>query len=309
MPRFLLDNRCVKLKNIIDFVLLSALWGMSYVFIRLTVGYVEPIVMAESRLVIGALGIGIFAIFKKSWHSNIIPLKKDLPRITLIASLNSVIPFALFTYAMQYLNAGMGSILNSTSPIWTAVIGAIWLKDRLSLSRIIGLFLGFSGIVFLMWGKAHFSVGGLGLPILASLGVTFSYGIATNYIKLYGQGIQPISMAFSSMVIGSLMLAIPALMHMPTEPLPPLVWLGILGLGIGSTSIAYVLFYRLIEEAGPTVAITVTFLVPVFSILWGDIFLDEKLTWQIFIGGVIILLGTALAVGLLPLKKKVVLNL
>jgi drug/metabolite transporter (DMT)-like permease len=299
----------VNLKNIIDFVLLSALWGMSYVFIRLTVGHVAPIVMAESRLVIAALGIAIFAIFKKSWRENLIPYKKDLPRITIIASLNSVIPFALFTYAMQYLNAGMGAILNSTSPIWTAIIGAIWLKDRLSPSRIVGLILGFSGIVFMMWGKAHFSTGGLGLPILASIGVTFSYGIATNYIKVYGQGIQPFGLAFSSMVIGSLMLAIPAFMNLPTEAIPLSAWIGILGLGIGSTSIAYILFYRLIDETGPTVAITVTFLVPVFSILWGDIFLDEQLTLQTFFGGLIIILGTALAVGLIPFKGKKMLAL
>ena len=288
----------MNLKNIIDFVLLSALWGMSYVFIRLTVGHVAPIVMAESRLVIAALGIAIFAIFKKSWRENLIPYKKDLPRITIIASLNSVIPFALFTYAMQYLNAGMGAILNSTSPIWTAIIGAIWLKDRLSPSRIIGLILGFSGIVFMMWGKAHFTDGGLGLPILACLGVTLSYGIATNYIKVYGQGIHPFGLAFSSLLIGSIVLAVPAYLHLPTEPLTMIVWISILGLGIGSTSIAYVLFYRLIDETGPTIAITVTFLVPVFSVLWGDIFLNEIPTLQMMLGGIVIVIGTSLAVGL-----------
>ena len=100
------------------------------------------------------------------------------------------------------------------------------------------------------------------------------------------------------------MLAIPALMNLPTEEVPLSAWIGILGLGIGSTSIAYILFYRLIDETGPTVAITVTFLVPVFSILWGDIFLDEKLTLQTFFGGLIIILGTALAVGLIPFKRK-----
>ena len=293
----------MKLKNIIDFLLLGALWGLSYVFIRLTVGHVAPLVMAESRLLIGAIGIFVFALFKKSWRENIIPAKKDLARITIIASFNSVIPFTLFTYAMQYLNAGLGAILNSTSPIWTAIIGAIWLKDRLTYSRILGLALGCTGIIFLMWGKAHFSVGGLGMPILASLGVTLSYGIATNYMKLYGSGIHPLSLAFTSMLIGSFMLAIPAAIHLPTESLSLVVWTCIIGLGIGSTAIAYILFYRLIDDAGPTVAITVTFIVPLFSVLWGDIFLGEKPTLNMLIGGLIIILGTALTVGLLPLKK------
>jgi drug/metabolite transporter (DMT)-like permease len=294
----------VKLKNIIDFLLLGALWGLSYVFIRLTVGHVAPIVMAESRLLIGAIGIFIFALFKKSWRNNIFPSRKDLRHITIIASFNSIIPFTLFTYSMQYLNAGLGAILNSTSPIWTAIIGAVWLKDRLTYSRILGLFLGCFGIIFLMWGKAHFSVGGLGLPILASIGVTFSYGIATNYLKLYGSGIEPMTLAFTSLLIGSLVLAIPAGMHLPQESLSLAVWISILGLGIGSTAIAYILFYRLIEDAGPTIAITVTFIVPLFSILWGDIFLDEKPSLTMLIAGVIIIIGTALAVGLINFPQK-----
>ena len=291
----------MRLKNTIDFVLIGALWGMSYVFMRFTAGKVEPIVMAESRLLIGALGIFVFAMCKKDLRALLIPAKTDLSRITMIASFNSVIPFALFSYAMQHLNAGLGAILNSTSPIWTAIIGAIWLKDRLSMSRILGLALGCGGIIFLMWGKADFAVGGLGLPILASLGVTLSYGIATNYIKVYGAGIHPMGLAFSSLFIGSFMLAIPAYIYLPTEPLSTLTWISIIGLGIGSTAIAYVLYYRLIEQAGPTVAITVTFVVPIFSILWGDIFLQEKPTLNMFIGGVIIIIGTALAIGLWPI--------
>lgn len=294
----------MKSDNIIVFVLLGALWGMSYVFMRFTVGHVEPIVIAESRLLIGALGIFAFALCKKYWRSQLFISKKDLGRITMIACFNSVIPFALFSYSMQNLNAGFGAIVNSTSPIWTAIIASIWLKERLGYSRILGLVLGCLGIVFLMWGKAHFDVGGIGLPVLAGLGATLSYGIATNYIKLYGAGIHPIGLAFSSLSIGSFLLAIPAYLYLPTQPLSALTWLSIFGLGIGSTAIAYVLYYRLIERAGPTVAITVTFIVPVFSILWGDIFLGEVPTLNMVLGGVIIILGTALAIGILPISKK-----
>ena len=301
---FLLDNVNVKLNTIIDFLLLGALWGMSYVFIRFTVGQVEPIVIAESRLLIGALGIFLFAMCKKYWRSQLMISKNDLGRITVIACFNSVIPFALFSYSMQNLNAGFGAIVNSTSPIWTAIIASIWLKEHLSFSRILGLFLGCLGIVFLMWGKAHFDVGGIGLPVLAGLGATLSYGLATNYIKLYGAGIHPIGLAFSSLLIGSFLLAVPAYFYLPTQPLNVLTWISIFGLGIGSTAIAYVLYYRLIERAGPTVAITVTFIVPVFSILWGDIFLGEVPTLNMLLGGVVIILGTALAIGLLPISKK-----
>ena len=138
---FLMDNGEVKSNNIIVFLLLGALWGMSYVFMRFTVGQVEPIVVAESRLLIGAAGIFAFAMCKKYWRSRLVISKNDLGRITMIACFNSVIPFALFSYSMQNLNAGFGAIVNSTSPIWTAIIASIWLRERLGFTRILGLIL------------------------------------------------------------------------------------------------------------------------------------------------------------------------
>jgi drug/metabolite transporter (DMT)-like permease len=204
---------------------------------------------------------------------------------------------------MQYLNAGLGAILNATSPIWTAIIATLWLKDRLGFYRILGLLLGFLGIVLLVWGKVSFSQNGLGLPLLASIGVTISYGFASNFIKKYGEGIHPIGMTIVSMVMGSFILSIPAYLHLPRNSLPMTAWIGILGLGIGSTAVAYFLFYRLIEETSPAIAISTTFLVPVFSIIWGFLFLDEEPTLRMILCGSVILLGTALAVGLIPWKR------
>lgn len=204
---------------------------------------------------------------------------------------------------MQHLGAGMGAILNSTSPIWTAIIGVFWLRQRLNPLRILGLLLGFVGIIFLMWGKAHFTGSGTDYAILASIGITVSYGIATNYIKKYGGGIDPVAMALISMAMGSIMMAIPAIENIPHFPISTNAWLAMLALGIGSTGIAYFLFYRLIEQTGPSVAITVTFLVPVFGVLWGDLFLGEQITLQMVIGGSIVLLGTALATGVLRFKS------
>jgi drug/metabolite transporter (DMT)-like permease len=148
-----------------------------------------------------------------------------------------------------------------------------------------------------------FGIGGLGLPFLASIGVTISYGFSTNYMKKYCQGIHPIGMTLVSMIMGSFVLAIPAYQYFPTGFVPNLAWIGMIGLGVGSTAIAYFLFYRLIEQTSPAIAISTTFLVPVFSILWGDIFLQEEPTLQMILCGCIILLGTALAVGILPIKK------
>ena len=294
----------MKIKNIIDFVLLSALWGGSYVFMRFTVGHFEAIVVAQSRLLIGAICIGLVILFRRSLWQHLQLTRSDFGTLSIISIFNSTLPFALFTYALQYLNAGVGAILNSTSPIWTAIIGSLWLHDRLSNSRKFGLLIGFLGIVFLMWGKTSFVAGGLGLPVLASIGVTISYGFATNYVKKYGQGIHPVAMSFVSLAVGACILAVPAYALYPTAPIPWSAWMGIAGLGIGSTGIAYFLYYRLMENTSPTTAISTTFLVPVFSILWGDIFLNEEPTLQMVIGGVIILFGTALAVGIFPFGSK-----
>lgn len=294
----------MKTKNIIDFLLLSALWGGSYVFMRYTNGHIDAIVIAESRMVIAAMCLAVVAIFKPSWWQYLKMSRTAYQKTFVIAIFNSVLPFTLFTYAMQFLNVGLGAILNATSPIWTAIIAAFWLKDRLSSWRILGLLLGFIGIISLVWGKVDFSVGGLGLPILASIGVTVSYGFASNFIKKYGDGIHPIGMTFVSMIIGSFMLAIPAYVYFPAGPVPMSAWLGMAGLGIGSTGVAYFLFYRLIEQTSPAIAISTTFLVPVFGILWADIFLGEAPTLPIVLSGGVILLGTALAVGILPLNRK-----
>lgn len=293
----------MKIKNIIDFILLSALWGGSYVFMKFTAGFIEPIVVAESRMLIAAICLGFIGLFNRHWWQHLKMTWPQYQKTFVISIFNSVIPFTLFTYAMQYLNAGIGAILNATSPIWTAIIAAFWLKDRLSPPRLIGLILGFLGIVLLVWGKVDFSAGGLGLPFLASIGVTISYGFASNYMKRYCEGIHPIGITLVSMIIGSFILAIPAYEHLPSGVVPTNAWIGIIGLGVGSTAIAYFLFYRLIEQTSPAIAISTTFLVPIFSILWGDIFLHEEPTLRMILCGGVILLGTALAVGILPLKK------
>lgn len=294
----------MNIKNIIDFVLLSALWGSSYVLMRFTAGHIDFIVVAEARMLIAAVCLCLVGLFNRSWWKYLQMTSSQYQKTFVISIFNSVFPFALFTYAMQSLNAGLGSILNATSPIWTAIIAAIWLKDRLSAWRIVGLILGFLGIVLLVWGKVDFSAGGLGLPLIASIGVTISYGFAANFIKKFGQGIHPIGLTIVSMLFGSCMLAIPAIIYFPTQSVPISAWIAAILLGVGSTAIAYFLFYRLIERTSPAIAITTTFLVPVFSIIWGDIFLKEEPTLPMIISGCVILLGTALAVGILPIKSK-----
>ena len=281
---------------------LSALWGGSYLFMRLCVGSINAIAIAEFRLVIATAFIGLLLLIKKSWQKNIYIPRVDWPKLVFIAIFNSVLPFIVIAYAIQTLNAGTASILNATSPIWTALIAVIWFKDHLNLSRAIGLILGFAGVIVLMWGKASLGGDGLGLPVIAALIGTLSYGICSNYLKRHANGIHPLAITFWSMFIAAILLAVPAMYNIPIQ-MSFNAWIGIFGLGIFSTAIAYLLFFRLAESTTPSIAITVTFLVPVFSMLWGEIFLGEEVTARMLLGALVVLSGTALAIGLISFGK------
>ena len=293
----------MKLSNTFDFVLLSALWGGSYLFIRYTVGYIEPIALAEMRMLTASVVLGLLVLSKKEWRQQVFSYRKKLRTLSIVAFFNSAFPFAVITYSMQHMSAGVGAVINSTSPIWTAIVGVIWYRNVMGWSKYLGLVLGFFGIIFLMWGKASFTNDGLGFAILASMIGTFSYGISSNYIKHYANDFEPIPMTFITMFIGALMLLLPALTQIPTEPMPISAWAGMLCLGVGSTAIAYILFYRLATNTSATLAITVTFLVPVFGMLWGWLFLNETLTLHMMVGAGIVLLGTGLTVGVINFDR------
>lgn len=299
----LYDNNPVKSKDLAIFILLSALWGGSYLFMRLCVGILQPLAIVECRLVIAATFMGCLLLLVPKWRSYLRLQAQAWKKLVFIALFNSVIPFLVIAYAIQFINAGTGSVLNATSPIWTAMIGAFWFGEKLTPSRIAGLVIGFLGIVFLMWGKAGFGGDGVGLAVVAAMVGTLSYGICSNYLKRYASDLPPLTITFWSTFIAAILLLYPASFAIPVNDLPIKALVGIVGLGIFSTAIAYMLFFRLAESAGATVAITVTFLVPVFSMLWGEIFLGEEVTLRMLLGALIVLSGTALAIGLITLGK------
>ena len=293
----------MKIRDLIDFLILGALWGGSYLFMRLSTGSINPYAMAELRLVIATLFIGLILVIKPGWHRHLHLPKSQWHKLFILAILNSALPFLMIAYAIQYINAGTGAILNTTAPLWGAVIASIFFRDHLNKSRSLGLLIGFVGVIYLMWGRASFESGGLALPVIAAMIGTISYGIASNFLKHYCHGWHPIMITFWSLLISSILLFVPTVIHWPQNSIPPMAWLGIAGLGIFSTAIAYLIFFRLIERTSPSVAMTVTFVVPLFSMLWGELFLGEEVTSRMLLGTVIVLIGTALAIGLVSFGK------
>ena len=250
---------------------------------------------AGMRVAIGALVL--VPVLRLSGHWSV--LRRHAAPILFIGLLNSALPFVLFAYAVSSISTGLSAILNATVPLFGAVIAWLWLKDRPGTSRILGLVIGFTGVVLLAAENASFKPGGTGWAVLACLLATVCYGFAASFTKRYLTGVHPLATATGSQIGATLGLALPTLWFWPAHNPGATSWLAIAALGIVCTGLAYILFFRLIDQLGPARAITVTFLVPVFAILYGTLLLGESLTWWMVSCGAVVVFGTALATGVL----------
>ncbi len=289
----------MKKSILIDFVSLAAMWGASFLFMRMGAAEFGVFATAGLRVAIAAAFLTPILWFSGHWGE----LQRKAGAILFIGLLNSGIPFALFSYAVLSISTGMTSILNTTVPLFGAVIAWLWLKDRPSNSRILGLLIGFGGVILLAGEKASFKPGGTGWAILACLLATVCYAFAASFTKRYLTGVHPLATATGSQIGASIGLALPTLWFWPAQMPGLKPWLALLALGVVCTGVAYILYFRLIERAGPARALAVTFVVPVFALTYGGLFLGEQLTLWMLVCGVIIVCGTALATGLLKLGK------
>lgn len=290
----------MKAKDVLDLLILSALWGGSFLFMRIAAPEFGPVVLIELRVVIAALLLlPIFLVLAETAE-----LKSNWKQLATVGTLNSALPFCLLAYSTLYLTGGFASILNATSPLFAALIAGIWLSERLDSGRITGLVIGFVGVVVLVWNKVSFDVNGVSLAIIAAIVASAFYGIGANYTKKKLSGISSLTIATGSQGAAALVLSPFAVMLWPSGTISARAWVSVILLGAASTAVAYILYFRLIRNVGPVKAITVTYLVPAFAVLWGAVFIDERMTIIMVVGCLIILLGTSLATGLLPFNKK-----
>ena len=285
---------------IVDFMLLAALWGASFLFMRLAVVEFGPWPTAALRVGVAALFLTPLLILR----GQLPDLRRHCKSALLFGVINSGLPFALYSYALLSITTGLSAILNATVPLFGAVIAWLWLGDKLNASRVLGLVLGFAGVVMLAWDKASFRPGGTGWAILACLLATLLYGVAANMAKRHMGGVAPLATATGSQIGATLVLALPAIWAWPATMPGLRAWAAIIAVGVACTGIAYILYFRLIARVGPARTTAVTFLLPVFSLVYGAVFLDENIThWMLVCGGVI-LCGTALSTGLIRLGRK-----
>lgn len=279
--------------SIVRLLLLSAIWGASFLFMRIGAPVLGPSLLIFARVGLAALFLLLVGFYvRKS-----LEVPRHWRHYLVLGLFNSALPFLLFAFAAKTLTASLLSILNATAPIWAAAIGAICLRSRLTPKMLSGMLLGVVG-VGLLAGVETLALPDDGmLAVAAALGAAFSYGIATTYAKT-AKVVEPFANAHGSMWAATLILA-PLALHAPQMPamLPLHVTLSVVSLGVVCSGIAYLLYFRLLSDVGAVRALTVTFLIPVFGILWGSLFLGEHVGWHTLIGSLTVLTGTAWVTG------------
>lgn len=284
--------------NLLKLIVLAAIWGGSFLFMRIAAPVLGPGVLIEYRVTFAALFLAAVALVLRKR----LDLARHWRHYLVLGFFNSALPFLLFAFAAKTLTASVLSVLNATAPIWGAIVGAVWHRHMVSGRVLLGLGLGTAGVAMLVGFDHVSSKEGALLAIAAATLAAFSYSIATTYTKVAksAQGVEPFANAHGSMWAAAL-LTLPSLAIFP-QPGEPTV--GIMGaalaLGVLCSGIAYLLYFGLVRDVGPTSALTVTFLNPLFGILWGSLFLNEVVGWHTLVGAATVIAGTMLVTGYKP---------
>lgn len=277
--------------DVVLLLVLSGIWGSSFIFIRYLAPIIGPVATADARMLIAGAALVLFFIasrFKPEW-------RKNAKHFLVIGLLNSAIPFVLYSVAALVLPAAMEAIFNSMSPMFGAVFAALWMNEKLTTRKIVGLVLGVAGVVTMS------SLGGLRLDVHTTLAVAacvlapMCYGLAGVYIRTRAAAAKPMAIAGGSQLFGGLaLLPFVAVFPPAASSIDLRIALIIVAFALACSGAAYLIYYKLIADIGPTKALTVTFLIPVFAMLWGLVLLHEAVTWSMIIGAAIILAGTYL---------------
>lgn len=260
----------MKARDIGDLVLLAALWGAAFLFMRVAAPQFGAVALAALRVA----GAALLLVPLLVAHHRLGALRRHWRPIALVGIANSALPFMCFAYAALSLTAGLASIINATRPLFGALIAMAWLRESSSPARVAGLLLGFVGVLALVWDRV---------------------GIKAD--------VDSLAVATGSQVSAALVLALPAWLAWPATPPSLLNWLAVLALALFCTGLAYLLYFRLIARVGSANALAVTYLVPAFALLWGYMFLGEAVSPGMLAGCALILAGTSLATGLLKPRR------
>lgn len=281
-------------------LLLSSLWGLSFIFMRVAVPEFGPVPLILLRMGLGALLLLPFLLNQRYLRL----MWEYRKKLFLVGLMNSVLPYVLLALATTRLEAGFTSLLNALTPISTALLGALFFATPVLRQQYWGFALAMIGAWVLSAGRLDFSLGGDGWFIAAVIGATVCYAFSNNYSRLHLAHLPARVQAAGSCATAAVILLIPGLLLWPVEPVSTLAWANALALASLSTAVALLIYFGLIASAGATATSTVTFLVPVSALFWGYLLLGEKISVQVLAGMAITLLGTAIATGLIRRRRR-----
>ena len=269
---------------------LAAIWGASFMFQRIAAPEFGALPLGEVRLALGAIVLLPFL-----WRERASFPRRLWPTLALIGAINSAIPFALFAWAAQHAPAGMVAISNSLAVMFTALVAFLFYGERIGGRHISALAAGFAGVAIL--ASAKIAGASIGLAVLAGSTAAFLYGVGVNLVRHKLAGLPPIALAAATLSCAALILLPFAIATWPAHAISALSWSSAVALGVVCSGIAYALYYRLIQRVGSSRAVMVTYLVPLFAVLWAWVLLGETPTWRMLVAGILILGSVALAQG------------
>ncbi|MEL6224886.1 MAG: DMT family transporter [Cyanobacteria bacterium J06627_8] len=280
----------MKFSNIAELLLLAAVWGGSFLFMRIAAPIIGPVWLIEIRVLLA----GLIMLLVVTRQGQLYLLRKYWFPLAVVGCINSAIPFVFLAFASVYLPAGFTSILNGTAPLFGMIVASVWLNERLTPTRLIGFALGFVGVVLLVGLREVAVTSTFFLAVSAGLMAAIMYAIAAPYIKQQMTGVPSFVTTTGSQLAAALVLVPLLPFTIPQNPITPPVIIAVLALALLSTALAYVLYFRLIQNVGSTKALTVTYLIPFFAMLWGALILKEPITSSMIGGCALVLLGTAI---------------
>jgi len=273
----------------LELLALGAIWGASFLFMRVAAHDFGPIPLVEVRLALGSLVLLPFL-----WRSRAqFAAPRLWGRLALIGAINSAAPFMLFAWGAERAPAGVGAIANAMTVLFTALVGFLFFGEKIGARRALALFTGFAGVVVLASGKI--AGASIGWAVLAGATASFLYGIGINLVRRHLTGLPPAAVASATLGTSALLTLPFAIASWPAHAIASKSWLSAGLLGVLCTGVAFVMYYRLIARIGASRASTVTYLIPVFGVAWAWLLLGESLTWTMAISAALILGSVAMS--------------
>jgi drug/metabolite transporter (DMT)-like permease len=289
----------VRRADLARLVALAVIWSLSFVFLRVLVPVFGPLWTATLRVLIAGVALvawlaltRVDAEVRRHWRAYLF-----------VGALNSALPFALFAYAAQRLPASYLVILNAASPMFAALASAVWLGERLTPGKLAGLAVGAAGVALVSRAGPVVPDATFVVAVVASLGAALCYGLSGVWLKRQRTTLPPVAVAGWGQLFAAVVL-LPLATFAPVPEAPtPLAIVDLLALALVCSALAYILYFRLIADVGPTRAMTVTFLMPALGMLWGALFLAERVTPVMVAGAALIIVGTAAVLRPPPMRR------